>query len=76
MSLTVHKLLSLHVVPSGFAGFEQVPVEESHVPAAWHWSCAVQVTAVPALQTPLPSQVSAPLQALPSLQLVPDAAAG
>ncbi|HXU63864.1 MAG TPA: hypothetical protein VN962_19335 [Polyangia bacterium] len=40
----------------------------------WHWSCAVQVTGVPALQAPAPSQVSAPLQALPSVHDVPDVA--
>ena len=29
---------SSHNVPSIFAGFEQVPVCVSHVPARWHWS--------------------------------------
>ena len=31
-------------VPFGLAGFEQTPVAGLHVPAAWHWSGAVQVT--------------------------------
>ena len=76
MSLTVHAFASLHEVPSAFAGFEHTPVVGSHTPAVWHWSSAVQVTGVPALHLPAPSQISAPLQVFPSLQLVPDAAAG
>jgi len=76
LSLTVQAFASLHEVPSAFVGFEHTPVPESHTPATWHWSSAEQVTGIPALQAPLPSQVSAPLQGLPSLQLVPDAAAG
>jgi hypothetical protein len=76
MSLTVHAFPSLHEVPSVFVGFEHTPVVGSHTPAAWHWSCAVQEIGVPALHLPAPSQVSAPLQGLPSLQLVPEASAG
>jgi hypothetical protein len=43
------------------------------MPQAWHWSGTGQVTGVPALQCPCPSQVSPPLQALLSAQLVPAA---
>src|SRR5205814_19761 len=47
----------------------------SHVPATWHWSEAVQVTGLLPTQLP-PWQVSLCVQALPSLQAVPLAAAG
>ena len=76
ISLTVHAFASLHDVPSAFVGFEHAPVPGSHTPAAWHWSNAVQVIGLPALHLPAPSQVSAPLHGLPSLQIVPDAADG
>ena len=36
VSVWVHRLPSLHAVPFGAAGFEQVPVPELHVPATWH----------------------------------------
>ncbi len=69
-SVWVQALPSLQEVPFAAAGFEQAPVEVLHVPAVWHWSDAVHTIGVPALQTPA-LQVSAPLQALPSLQDVP-----
>ena len=65
----------MHVVPSVTVGFEQAPVLGLHVPAAWHWSEAVQVTLLPAVHNPA-WQVSFKSQALPSLQLVPLVAAG
>src|SRR5438874_759617 len=34
VSVRVHALLSSHVVPFGFAGFEHTPVDESHFPAS------------------------------------------
>src|SRR5437879_498064 len=52
------------------AGFEQLPVAGSHVPATWHWSSAVQVTGLPPTQLSL-WQVSVWVQALPSLHGVP-----
>jgi hypothetical protein len=52
LSPVVHRAPSLHVVPSVAFGFEQTPVEGSQTPATWHWSLAVQVTAVPGEQTP------------------------
>jgi hypothetical protein len=72
VSVWVHPLPSVHVVPLAFVGFEHTPAE--HVPATWHWSRAVQTTALPA-QVPL-VQTSAVVQALPSLQVVPFVAAG
>jgi len=52
-SVCVHALPSLHVVPFVAAGFEQVPLAGSHVPTAWHWSDAVQVTGLDPVQVPL-----------------------
>jgi hypothetical protein len=71
----VQPLPSLHIVPFGLAGLEQVPFAGSHVPASWHWSLAVQITGFDPLQVPL-SQVSVCVQPLPSLQLVPLGLAG
>src|SRR5919204_598778 len=74
VSPAVHALPSLHNEPSGLAGFEQLPVLGSQVPAGWHWSDAVQRTGVP-VHTPA-WHVSPVVQALPSLQVVPLALAG
>jgi len=52
-SVCVHALLSLHVVPFAATGFEQMPVEGLHVPAAWHWSEAVHVTGFAPEHVPL-----------------------
>src|SRR5256885_783004 len=65
---------SFQVVPLAAAGFEQLPVAGSQVPARWHGSDAGHVTAVPA-QTPA-WHVSPVVHALPSLQAVPLAATG
>jgi hypothetical protein len=67
-------LPSLHDVPLGATGFVQAPVEGSHVPAAWHWSLAAQVTELPPVQTPA-WHVSTRVHALPSLHDVPLGAA-
>jgi hypothetical protein len=75
VSGAVQALPSLHDVPFAFAGFEQTPVAELHVPASWHWSCAVHVTALPPAHVP-DWQVSVCVQALPSLHEVPFALAG
>ena len=75
LSVCVHALPSLHAVPFGAFGFEQLPVDTSHTPATWHASLAVHTFAVPGVQVPA-WQVSLIVQALPSLQLVPFAAAG
>jgi hypothetical protein len=76
VSVCVQALVSSHAVPSGLAGFEQAPVVGLQVPATWHWSDATQVMGEPLWHAPLPSQVSAPLQALPSPQEVPAGAGG
>src|SRR2546428_502929 len=39
-------------VPPSFGGFEQRPVDGSHAPASWHWSCAVQRTTGPPTHVP------------------------
>src|SRR5262245_7751675 len=69
----VHSLPSLQVVPSGLAGFEQMPVAGLQTPAMWHWSLAVHTTPVPGVQTPA-RQLSACVQEFPSLHDVPSAA--
>jgi hypothetical protein len=71
----VHALPSLQVVPLATVGFEHVPVLGLHVPAAWHWSLAAQVTWLPAVHTPA-WQLSSRSHALPSLHAVPLLAAG
>jgi hypothetical protein len=73
MSVSVHALLSLQIVPSRWLAKEQVP-SPLHVPAWWHWSGAAQVKEVPA-QVPL-VQMSFCVHALLSLQLVPSDFAG
>jgi hypothetical protein len=75
VSVWVHALPSLHAVPSGEAGFEHWPVAGSQVPATWHAAGAAQLTGFAPVQAPA-WQVSAWVQALPSLQLVPFAAMG
>ena len=70
VSVWVQALPSSQVLPFAFSGLEQVPVAGLHVPASWHWSSAVQVTGFAPVQTPA-WQVSARVQASPSLQVVP-----
>jgi hypothetical protein len=74
-SVRVQRLLSLHEVPFGFRGWEQVPVAGSQVPAVWHWLSGVHVRGVPPVQTPA-WQVSLWVHALPSLQAAPLGFAG
>jgi len=74
-SVWVQALPSLQAVPFAAAGFEQAPLVGSQVPATWHSSDAAQVTGFPPVQTPA-WQASVWVQALPSLQAVPFAAAG
>jgi hypothetical protein len=75
VSVWVHALPSLHVVPLPAVGFEHAPVVGLHVPAAWHWSLAVQVTGLEPAHTP-DWHESACVHALPSLQEVPFGRAG
>src|SRR6266403_992324 len=74
VSSNVHAVPSAHAVPLALFGFEQTPVEGLHVPALWHWSCAVHVIAVP-LQEP-PWQVSLLVHLSPSSQVAPSAFGG
>ena len=52
VSVCVQPLPSLQAVLFAAAGFEHAPVLVVHVPAAWHWSLAVQVTGFDPVQTP------------------------
>ena len=70
VSPVVQALPSVHVVPLAFDGFEQVPLKVSQMPASWHWSEAVQTTAVP-VQAPPAVHASAEVQRLLSLQEAP-----
>jgi hypothetical protein len=74
-SPAVHWLPSLHAVPSGANGFEQLPVPGSHAPATWHWSLAAQITGFDPAHVP-DTHESIWVQALSSLQDVPSAAFG
>jgi hypothetical protein len=51
-SVCVQASPSSHGAPETFGGLLQIPVSGLQVPALWHGSDAVQVTAVPALQDP------------------------
>lgn len=72
VSVCVHALPSLHVVPFDAVGFEHVPVEGLHVPATWHWSLAVHVTGFDPVHTPAAhayvcSQRFVPVHVVPSV---------
>src|SRR5207248_2551915 len=74
VSLCVHALASLQLVPLGLAGLLQAPVAGSQVPAVWHWSAAVHTTGFPPTQAPA-WQVSVRVQALASSHRVPSSLA-
>jgi len=69
VSVCVHKLPSVHVVPSAATGLEQ-PVPGLHVPATWHWSVAVHTTGFDPVHTPA-WHVSVCVHRLSSLQEPP-----
>jgi len=73
-SPVVHELPSLQAVPFDAVGLEQTPVVGSQVPAVWHWSLAVHVTALP-VHAPL-WQTSEDVHALWSSHTVPSARFG
>jgi hypothetical protein len=75
VSVCVQAFPSLHVVPFAAAGLEHWPVAGLQVPAVWHWSDAEQVTGFVPVQAPA-WHVSLCVHALPSLHVVPFAAAG
>src|SRR5436309_680749 len=62
-------------MPLGLAGFEHVPVAGLEVPAAWHWSGALQVTGFVPVHAPA-WQVSLRVHALASSHAVPLGFAG
>jgi hypothetical protein len=74
VSVSVHASPSSQAVPSAALGFEHVPVDGSHTPAAWHGS-AWQAIGFEPVQAPL-WQVSVSVHASPSSQAVPSAAMG
>jgi len=69
LSMVVQALLSLQVLFAA-TGFEQSPLAGLHVPTSWHWSDAVQTTAVVPMHVPEASHLSIAVQALPSLQVL------
>src|SRR6516162_1698194 len=73
-SFEVQGLPSSQPVPSATAWFVQAPETGSHDPARWHWSGCGQFTSAPAHEPD--RHLSACVQALPSLQVVPSGAAG
>ncbi len=75
VSLRSQAFPSLHAVPLAIVGFVHWPVLGLHVPATWHWSDAVHVTVLPAMQAPA-WHVSFESHAFPSLHAVPLASAG
>src|SRR5205809_388020 len=75
VSVRVQALPSLQPVPLAAFGFEQTPDVVSQVPAAWHWSEAVQTTGFDPVQVPA-WQVSVWVPALPSLHAAPSGSAG
>src|SRR5437867_190194 len=71
----VQELPSLHVLPSGLAGFEHAPVAGLQVPASWHWSGAAHTVAFPPMQPPF-WHASVCVYALPSWPVLPSGLAG
>jgi hypothetical protein len=66
VSVCVHAFPSLHVVPSGFGGCVQLPVDGSHVPASRHWfGEKMQIVWLAPRHAP-PMQRSPAVQRLPS----------
>jgi hypothetical protein len=62
----VQTLLSVQGAPSGLAGLEHRPVAGLQMPASWHWSNAVQVSAT--FTHPLDGLQESVVQRLPSSQ--------
>ena len=70
VSVWVQPLPSLHIVPSGFAGYAQRPVGGAHVPALWHAVGAPQTIGFAPTHAPL-WHASLWVQLFPSLHGVP-----
>ena len=72
----VHRFPSSQAVPFGLFAYVQAPFAGLHTPACWQvLAGAAQVTGFAPTQAPA-RQVSVWVQASPSLQMVPSAAAG
>src|SRR5437870_4675526 len=75
VSLCVHALASLQLVPLGLAGLLQTPDAGLQAPAVWHWSAAVHTAGFGPAQAPA-WQVWVRVQALASWQRGPLSLAG
>jgi hypothetical protein len=75
VSVWVHMLPSLQIVPLVTGGSEQTPLAGLHTPAAWHWSEAVHTTGLLPVQAPA-RQPSVKVHASPSSQGVPSGLVG
>ena len=75
LSACVQAFPSLQTAPSGWLGVEQAPVVVLQVPATWHWSLALHTTGLVPVHVPA-WQLSACVQAFPSLQAAPSALLG
>src|SRR2546425_841109 len=75
VSLCVHALASLQLVPLGLGGLLQMPDAGLQAPAVWHWSAAVHTTGLAPTQMPA-SHASVSVQASPSSHGVPLSLAG
>ncbi len=75
VSVCVQASPSVHPVPSGWDGFEQMPSAGLQTPATWHWSSGVQTTGLAPVQVPA-WQVSVCVQASPSVHPVPSGCDG
>jgi hypothetical protein len=74
-SEVVQRFPSSHSLPSKDIGFVHAPVADSHVPASWQPSIASHTKGDPAAHAP-DWQVSATVQASPSLHAEPSEAIG
>src|SRR2546428_464297 len=75
VSLCVHALASLQLVPLGLAGLLQAPDAGLQTPAVWHWSAAVHTTGFGPKQMPA-AHGSVRVQAAPSSLGAPLSLAG
>ncbi len=67
-SFAVQASVSLHLVPSTLAGFEQAPLVVLQTPTLWHWSLTLHTTGLLPTHTPAVLHVSVCVHLLPSSQ--------
>jgi hypothetical protein len=75
MSISVQSLPSSHEAPSAESALEHAPVAGSHTPGSWQEAGGGQTTGSIPTHVP-PAQASSCVQASPSSQAIPSAAAG